>query len=150
MSRSQSNVDPFALLQCACFNTRIAARAVTNYYDEKLAPTGLRITQLAILGTIRAATSIPMQRLAQHLHLDPSTLTRTLQPLESAGLIRLVPGREDRRRRQAELTAKGEKQIEAAYALWEEAQDELRERLGAERFQRMIGDLSALTAALQS
>ncbi|MEW6300271.1 MAG: hypothetical protein AB1671_21465 [Thermodesulfobacteriota bacterium] len=34
---------------CACFNLRKAARAVTQLYEEVLRPTGLRVTQFALL-----------------------------------------------------------------------------------------------------
>ena len=60
--------DLTALLGCACFNVRSAARAVTQFYDEELEDTGLRITQFAILAVIRGAGSIPMQQLGKLLN----------------------------------------------------------------------------------
>lgn len=140
-------LDPSALLTCACFNARSAARAVTQLYDRTLAPSGLRITQFAILAAIRLAGSISMHELAQRLNLDPSTLTRTLQPLEQAGHLAIDAG-EDRRRREVVLTAAGHRKVAEAHALWQRAQDDLRDRLGTDRFDRLRDDLSALTAAL--
>ena len=40
---------------CACFNFRKASRAVTQFFDETLAPSGLRSTQLVILPNVAAA-----------------------------------------------------------------------------------------------
>jgi DNA-binding MarR family transcriptional regulator len=138
-----------ALFSCACFNTRTAARGVTSYYDRKLKGTGVKITQYAILAVVRTAGSITMQMLASVLTLDPSTLTRTLQPLESAGWLRIEEG-DDRRKREAVLTAAGHHKVAECHALWLEAQDELKEKLGEDRFERLVGDLSALTAAIRA
>ena len=137
------------LLSCACFNTRTAARSVTKFYDNKLESSGLRITQYAILATIRTAGSITMQMLATVLGLDPSTLTRTLAPLETGGWLRIEEG-DDRRKREAVLTAAGHHKVAECHALWAEAQSELEEKLGAERFERLVGDLSALAAVTRT
>jgi DNA-binding MarR family transcriptional regulator len=141
--------DPVALLGCACFNVRSAARAVTLFYDKQLEPSGLRITQFAILAAVRAAGSVAMHDLAKRLNLDPSTMTRTLQPLEKAGVLAIEEG-EDRRRREVVLTARGHRKVSEARALWQASQRALRERLGDQRFDRLVSDLSAVTAALSS
>ncbi len=38
--------------QCNCMALRRASRRITNFYDGKLAPTGLRVTQYAILALL--------------------------------------------------------------------------------------------------
>ncbi len=64
--------------QCACFNTRKAARAVTRFYDDMLAPSGLKATQLTMLGAISISGPTRMSELADMLALVKSTLTRNL------------------------------------------------------------------------
>ena len=130
-----------------CFNSRSSARAVTKYYDRALEPAALRVTQFAILSLVREAGSPTMQELATRLNLDPSTMTRTLDPLVGSGHLRVEPG-EDRRQRKVVLTAKGQRAHKRATALWLAAQDELRGKLGADRFSRLIGDMNALTEAV--
>jgi len=137
------------LKRCACFNVRSAARAITGLYDETLEPSGLRMTQVAILAVIQAHGRRTMQLLATDLGLDPSTMTRTLQPLLDARLVRVEPTRDDARARQAVLTAKGNSRLAEAYTLWNAAQNRLRERLGNERFDRLIDDLSTATRLLK-
>ncbi len=135
------------LLDCMCFNSRSTARAVTKFYDRALEPVSLRITQFAILSFVLEAGSPTMQQLAARLNLDPSTMTRTLDPLVSAGYLRVEPG-EDRRQREVVLTAKGHRTHRRAGLLWLAAQDELREKLGASRFSRVIADMNALMDAV--
>ena len=85
------------LSACACFNARNAARAITDLYDEALAPSGLRLSQFAILAAIRQRHLATMQELAIELGLDPSTMTRTLRPLEEQSLVHTQPGGDKRR-----------------------------------------------------
>jgi len=37
---------------CVCGNLRKASRSITQFYDKLLAPSGITITQLALLRTI--------------------------------------------------------------------------------------------------
>ncbi len=133
---------------CACFNVRSAARAITVLYDDAVAPCGLRIHQFAILASVRASGSLSMQALAGELGLDPSTMTRTLQPLLKEDLVRIEPG-EDRRVRELVLTARGHRKFTEGAALWAGAQKGLRDKLGTELFDRMVGDLGAVNSALR-
>src|SRR5476651_2814628 len=52
---------------CACFNFRKASRSVTQLFDQILAPTGLRSTQLVILMTGQLLGPSSIARLAQDL-----------------------------------------------------------------------------------
>lgn len=132
------------LVSCACLNVRQAARAVTAFYDKMLEPAGVRTTQFAVLAMIRLAGAAPLSTLAQALGLDPSTLSRTMQPLIDRGLVQVETG-DDQRVREAVLTAAGHKTTAAAFEHWAEAQNRVAELLGGERFERMIADLGALS-----
>ena len=135
------------LLDCMCFNSRSTARAVTKFYDRALEPVELKITQFAILSFVRETGSPSMQALAACLNLDPSTMTRTLDPLVNAGYLRVEAG-VDRRQREVVMTAKGHRTHKRAHTLWLAAQDGLRDKLGEERFSRVIGDMNALMEAV--
>ena len=127
--------------QCACFNSRRAARAVTRFYDDMLAPTGLKATQLTMLGAISIAGTPRMSELAEMLALDKTTLTRNLKLLEAAGLITIVAGA-DRRARVVALSQEGEAALERALPLWKEAQRRLVEHLGDDAWRGFVGVLA--------
>ena len=74
---------------CACFNFRKASRSVTQLFDQILAPTGLRSTQLVILMTGQLLGPSSIARLARELVMDRSTLTRNLKPLLNLGMLQL-------------------------------------------------------------
>lgn len=130
---------------CACFNLRKAARAVTQLYEEVLRPTGLRVTQFALLSATRTLEPVPVRRLAKAVVMDRTTLTRDLKPLEKQGLVKLETG-VDRRERWVTLTPRGHQALAAAFPLWEKAQTRVTKGLGQERLQRLLADLSAVVA----
>ncbi len=129
--------------QCACFNTRKAARAVTRFYDGMLAPSGLKATQLTMLGAVSISGPSRMSELAEMLALDKTTLTRNLKLLEAAGLIAIAVGT-DRRARVVALTRAGTDVLESALPLWREAQRRMVEHLGEARWRRLVADLAEL------
>lgn len=131
--------------ECACFNLRKAARAVTQYYGEALKPSGLRATQFTLLVAIYNAGPITINRLAERLIMDRTTLTRNLRPLEKQGLIESASG-EDRRTRAVTLTDRGREVLSQALPLWEQAQRQIVELLGRERWGEMLEHLSETVA----
>lgn len=130
-------------LPCACANVRRAARAVTTLYDEALRDSGLRVTQFTLLQALEQTGAVSQGDLGATLALDSTTLSRSLRPLIDEGWVRVVPGG-DRRVRMLELTADGRDRLAGANANWSAAQRRLRRALGAERWQRLQEDLSAL------
>ena len=59
-TKGQGTMNIKSVRTCACFNLRKAARAVTQLYDEVLAPSGLRGTQFSVLAVISAAGAATM------------------------------------------------------------------------------------------
>jgi DNA-binding MarR family transcriptional regulator len=68
--------------------------------------------------------------------------------LERDGYVTSEQG-EDRRVRELALSARGHRKLADAFALWNKAQDELRKKIGAERFTRLVGDMGAVVSALR-
>ncbi len=129
--------------QCACFNIRKAAREVTRFYDEMLAPSGIKATQFTMLGAVSISGAARMSELSDMLALDKTTLTRNLKPLEADGLIAIAAGA-DRRERIVSLTGAGTAALERALPNWREAQRRVAEDLGEARWHRLVADLSEL------
>lgn len=130
---------------CTCFNVRRASRAVTQFYDDIMAPSGVKATQFTMLGAVALMGPASVTRLAEHLALDRTTLTRNLKVLAEQGLVAISAG-EDRRERVVSLTGDGQAAIERATPVWHEAQDALTARFGEERWRRMIEDMNDLGA----
>ena len=131
---------------CLCHRTRMAARAVTRFYDEMLRSTGLRATQLAVLVAVGRDEVFSITALAKFIGMDRSTLTRNLAPLKREGLIRV--GSEGwRRSRTVEMTKKGHSRLREALPFWEHAQETLRQKLGSRKWPIIMADLDDLIRA---
>jgi len=118
---------------CNCLAIRQAARHVTQFYDQLLAPAGLRATQYAILGRLGRDGPMTINELAAALVMDRTTLGRNLLPLERDGLVAVGPGQSDRRRREVRLSPAGEERWMTARQGWAEAQQRFDAVYGAER-----------------
>ena len=95
--------------ECNCFAVRSAARHVTQFYDQHLASSGLRTTQFSILSKLKRKGPMTINRLAEDMAMDRTTLGRNILPLERDGLIRIEPAAHDRRAKELHLTAAGAK-----------------------------------------
>jgi DNA-binding MarR family transcriptional regulator len=111
---------------------RKASRRLTQLYDDALERSGLRSTQFAILAELDRRSKEPptMAELASALVMDRSSLGHNLRPLERDGLIALLEGEKDRRRRHVALTSQGEAKFREAKKLWQTAQDRFLEVFG--------------------
>jgi DNA-binding MarR family transcriptional regulator len=130
---------------CACANLRKAARAVTQVFDEALAPSGLRITQFTLLVTSRLSGESTINELAERMAMDRTTLSRNLKPLVRSGLLQMQPG-EDGRTRLVRLGPAGEQALEEAYPLWQGAQQEIVNALSEERHEALLGDVAQVVS----
>lgn len=135
-------------LPCACSVVRRTGRALTRRYDEILAPSGLRVTQYAVLATLARHGPIGMSRLADDLATDRTTLTRTLAPLQRDGLIQVALG-QDRRTRVVDVTAAGAAALERARPLWLDAQAQVATIVGPDRLAALVGELAAVESLLR-
>jgi DNA-binding MarR family transcriptional regulator len=106
-------------------------RVVTGFYDDVLRPLGLKVSQLNILVvTAKLGLARPAQ-VCDILHLDTSTLSRNVKPLQAHGWLEVVPD-EDARTQPFRLTPQGRRLIEKAVPAWEEAQRRAADLLGDE------------------
>ncbi len=125
MQSSRENSFKYRLLQsCKCFKMRKASRVVTQYYDKKLKPCKIKITQFSILSLLATGESRTLNSLSEDLLMDRTTLTRSLDILFKDKLIENVKDN-DARKRVVKLTEKGYKILDQAIPLWREAEEEI-------------------------
>ena len=134
-------------LVCNCLALRQAARHVTQFYDQYLAPTGLRTTQFSILATLRWRGPMTINALAGALVMDRTTLGRTMLPLERDGLITIQDGTVGRRSKELHLTNAGTDRLRAAGKLWREAQTQFDAAFGGERATKLRDELHAVVSS---
>ena len=124
-------------LPCACANLRRAARAVTQFYDRALRPSGQRLAQFTLLQVLHLAPSISQKQMAELLAIDSTTLTRTLAHLRRKGWLRSETG-SDRRELRLLLTPAGQREFKRVLPYWRSAQRRLRQALGEATWNQVL------------
>jgi DNA-binding MarR family transcriptional regulator len=130
---------------CACGRLRRATRALTQLYDDLMAPCELRVTQFSLLGALARGGTARIADLADALLLDRTALSRTLDPLVLRGFVSIVSGR-DARTREVSLTRAGAKALRAAQPHWKRAQSQVANKLGSDRLEALIATLGEIEA----
>jgi DNA-binding MarR family transcriptional regulator len=131
---------------CNCFAVRKAARSMTQTYDAALAPSGVRVTQFMILMALNREDGLSVNKLAELMVMNRTTMGKNLRPLERDGLVDVRISREDRRSRDILLTRKGRSLLDRAYPLWRNAHDSFERKHGAkfaEQFRSALGMVAA-------
>jgi hypothetical protein len=79
-----------AISACAGWASRLAARRITNFLEERMHGSGLSLAQFGLMGQIAAAPDDTLGALAERTGLDQSTLSRNLRGLETAGFVEIA------------------------------------------------------------
>jgi DNA-binding MarR family transcriptional regulator len=103
---------------------RLASRRLLTLYEARLAPSGVSMSQFGLLIAIAEEPELTISRLAEKRELAPSTLTRTLRPMEEAGWIESSVDDANRRVRRLRLSKEGHTRLRASFACWKQAQAE--------------------------
>ena len=130
---------------CAGWNSRFAARRITQFLDRELSDTGLSAAQIGLMAQIAAAEDDTLGALARRSGLEQSTLSRNLRTLEGEGLIEIAVVETDLRRRAVWLTEAGARRLEAAIPVWRKAQAKLGRQLSPDLARRLAAAVETLS-----
>lgn len=137
-------------LPCLCAQTRRVDRLFNRIYDDALRPLGINVMQKSLLTNIRRSPGgADFAALSERLAMDPSTLTRNLATLQSAGLVAVLPGEHDRRKRVVFLTEAGRQTEADSIPLWRDAQRQVVDALGFERAQELTTLLASVEQTMR-
>jgi DNA-binding MarR family transcriptional regulator len=133
-----------AIETCAGWNSRLAARRVTQFLEKRMTSSGLTIAQFGLMAQIAAASDDTLGTLAERLGFDQSSLSRNLHALEREGLVEIAVVERDQRKRAVWLTENGARRLEAAMPIWRSAHAALAEVLDP----RLARQLASASQAL--
>lgn len=133
-----------------CFLRHIThtSRAVVAYWDKALKPAGLTGNQFHVLSVLAATSEMNVKGLAQNLGMDPTTVTRAVQPLIRDGLVASRANPDDTRQRILNLTKLGKQKFTRAVPLWEKVQMSVLNHFGTADWEEMTAGLKRIRASL--
>jgi DNA-binding MarR family transcriptional regulator len=129
---------------CAGWASRLAARRITNFLEERMQGSGLSLAQFGLMAQIAASPDDTLGALAERTGLDQSTLSRNLHGLETAGLVEIAIAEEDQRRRAVWLTEDGARRLETALPILRQAHVALAKRFDPRLALRLAAASKAL------
>lgn len=129
---AHARADVAAPRGCTNFRLRQLMRRLDQHYDAELSKAGLRTTQYSLLSHVVRLEPVRPGDLARAMKMQPSTLTRNLQPLVDAGWVLLGPGTDARSRSITATQAGHDKRLQAQRR-WKAAQLGVNGLLGAAR-----------------
>jgi DNA-binding MarR family transcriptional regulator len=138
--------------QCSCLRLRRITRRVTQLYDGYLEPAGLTVNQFGLLARLYGSSlrgeTLSISVLAERVGMDPTTLNRSLKPLESAGLVANGSDPADQRVRAVLITRQGIATLSEALPAWRKAQAHIDGALGIDAAVALNGLLELSYAKL--
>jgi len=121
---------------CACLQLRRTTRMATQVFEGHLQSSGLTIGQFGVMAQLYGCSlwrgPVSIKELSAMIVMDPTTLNRTLKPLEAQELVSTAPSERDRRARCIQITPAGRERLVAAMPLWRAADREFRGVVGEE------------------
>jgi DNA-binding MarR family transcriptional regulator len=137
--------DLFSKQRCACGNLRRTTRAVTQFYDRFLQPSGLRSPQFSLLLTISLHETSSVGELGVLLLMDQTTVTRNIETLRKREYVTIIKEDDDARKKAISITENGARKLAEAMPLWEQAQSQIEQGLGSERYYNFMKTLLDIT-----
>ncbi|MDD1502231.1 MarR family winged helix-turn-helix transcriptional regulator [Lysinibacillus sp. CNPSo 3705] len=135
---------------CVCANLRKKTRLVTQFYDNLLQPTGLKVTQYSMLANIDLQQSVSISRLGEILLLDQTTITRNINLLKRNGYVNLTRDPQDARAKVITLTDKGVEKLNEAAPIWQDIQERIINDIGLEKYNDFYETLKTIQKIIQS
>src|ERR1700761_195105 len=139
---------PAGIDPCACTTVKKLSRVLGRHYDSNISPTGVNITQLAVLRCIDRRSGEPLVRVAEEMEMDRTSLYRAIAPMVRDGWLSVGKG-PDSRSRCATITRKGDKVLESAADGWDRMQDRLVREFGKTEWNSLVSELDRLAACFE-
>lgn len=131
---------------CMCLQIRKTDRIVTGVYDSFIRKAGLKSTQYCLLRCIDNLGEPCLSDIANALSMDQTTVTRNVEKLKRKGLVSASVSPADPRRTNIAVTPAGTAMLGEARKAWEQAQNEIRTRLGDEDYQQLYNLLDKVSS----
>jgi len=119
------------------------SRSIGVIYDRKLAKNNITVSQFSILSHIFYYENIALGKLADHLKMDRTTLTKNLKPLFRERYIEIIDT-DDKRIKSLKLTKIGINKLEGSVKLWKEAQETIYSKYGKKNIHQLVSLLHNL------
>ena len=115
----------------------------------ELSASGLTIAKMRALGTLSVKNGLTINELAAHGAMEQSTMSRTVDQMETAGLVRREEDSADNRIRRVFITDAGRARFDAVWPAMRLAEEQIFEGLSSRDREELISLLQQLFANMR-
>jgi DNA-binding MarR family transcriptional regulator len=136
---------------CFAYGARRTARAVTNYFNQRLAPFDLNVAQFGLLAAVVKMPDSSLAAIGEAMLLDESTMARNFNVLERRGLMQAEGGR-GRGGKRVSLTPEGRALYDEVLRVWRKTNQKIAHMLGSQQSadgQAFLKELAAASEKLR-
>ncbi|MDH5786266.1 MAG: MarR family winged helix-turn-helix transcriptional regulator [Chromatiales bacterium] len=134
--------------QCLYFNANALVRSLNRIWDEAFRQVGLSPAHGYLLMLVLEQPELSQKAIARELGLAPSTVTRFVDALSNRRLVERNKAKGDGREFTVRATAEGRLLQQQLQQIGMGLYQKMRQRLGDERFDKLVGDLRTAHNAL--
>jgi DNA-binding MarR family transcriptional regulator len=135
----------FLDFNCLAYASRRTTRAVSNYFNARLAHLDLNVAQFGLLAAVAKMPGSTLSAIGEAMLLEESTLARNFSVLERRGLVEAEGGR-GRGGKQVTLTTDGSALFAEASRIWKRTNQnlaaELEDHEAGRAFLKALGEAS--------
>jgi len=142
---NETRPDEYLFTPCTCALLRRATRAVTQFYDLVLSPSGLHITQFTALKAMYESGRVVQCLYSKENDVAVETLSRRFAALQRKGWIQMQKGNHSERI--YSLTGTGQEVFLSALPYWKRAQERLTQVFGAKQCESLAQLCCEVSAA---
>ena len=147
MASKKTTGGGFALETSASHLIHRAQQIAALQSADILKEAGITLRQFSVLAAVADSEGASQADIVERTGIDRSTLADMVSRMESSGLLKRKPSKQDARAKSVSLMAKGRKALELTRAGVAEADEELLAMLPSNRRAAFISALSKLTDA---
>lgn len=125
-------------------HVRRAHLSLWRQFNENVAHGGLRPGQLGVLAVVERNPGISQIELSRELDFDKATIVSLILRLEKAGWISRKQAKEDRRRHELYITAKGKRKLKTLGPALDKHEAKLRSLFTRKEYDQLIEMLKRL------
>lgn len=137
----------FLDFECLAYGSRRTARAVSNYFNARLAHLDLNVAQFGLLAAVAKMPGSTLSAIGEAMLLEDSTMARNFTVLERRGLVAAEGGR-GRSGKSLTLTKEGTALFAEASRIWKQTNKKLAAELkdhgveAGQAFMKALGEVS--------
>lgn len=132
------------------FRMSVLSKLLDQQSQELLRGYPINLTSYRVMNVVNTFNELSISDISRFTAMDRAQISRTAAQLEKQGLVTFAEDRVSKRKKNVRLTDKGQELFDEILPLFLKRQKNVREHIGEEAYQNLLGALNKLADLLPS